>query len=293
MPSGPSPTQTVSKSSLSLATLPLEIRDHIYNFLTPRANSYQSYAFRTVDFVGFGAISHVPPPLNLLLTCTQAYEEVLDAYFRKTTFTIDRTIGTGCSFYIEEELGGGQGKTVLNRMRKVTMDIVWLWLGHPVRSVAGDGSVCPKEEEVKTRAESMGRIVDVLVRAGSLRLLTVRWIEAAPRRVEGDEENVLWELEARKRVLAPLKRLKGLTVCTGDVVASNTVAQEVELFLANLNAEMRDRDGEENRGGPVSCAGISLAEIERRAAELLIGEGQYLLTPEDKDILHRKRSYFE
>jgi hypothetical protein len=197
---------------------------------------------------------------------------------------------------VEETLGQGLGKAVLSRMRRVEIDIFWHWLPMPASTLTGSEEVtkvlCPRENEVQMRVARMQRIVDVLRKAERLRFLTLTWKEVAPLRSEGDEENVTWEMEARRQVLQPLRQLRGLRVMDGDIIASDAVEKEIEKFLGGLDRDMQD--GEEHSRF-VGCVGPTTGltvEDKRVLAELLMGEGQYLLTPEDREI-HRKPSYFE
>jgi hypothetical protein len=290
-------TLSSSTRSTNFTGLPAEIRDHIYQFLTPCADPSTSRDL--ANRIGVAAVSHEPPPLSFLLTCKQLYHEATDAYYRKTKFTIERAIDTfslWTMYGVEETLGQGQGKAVLGRLRKVEVDVFWHWLPSPTLSVGDAEIVCPREKDVQLRVSRMQRIVGVLLKAQMLRFLTVTWKEVARLRVDGDEVDVLWEVEARRRVLAPLRQLKGLRCLAGDIVASDVVEKEVEQLLIGLNRDMEDRDVEEEPSSFVGCAGNSTGltvEDKRVLAELLMGEGQYLLTPEDREIHRRKGSYFE
>lgn len=208
-------------------------------------------------------------------------------------FTIERAIDTFSPwtlYGVEETLALGLGRNVLERMRRVSVEVFWHWLPRCAHVEYG-GVVCPREREVELRVEKMRRIVDVLGRAKKLGFFSVTWKEVAAVRVVGDEVDFEWEVEARRRVLAPLCLLRGVVVLEGDVVAGCVVEREVRCFLARLNRDMVEREEEVESSSAMLSMGLTL-EDKRILAELLMGEGQYLLTPEDREG-HRKGSYFE
>lgn len=255
------PPTTTTRSLGTLSILPPELRNFIYDFLTPSASpSSPSSPFSAskalADRIGVAAVSHLPPPTNFLLASKTLCGEARDVYFRKTVFTVERVIDTFCPwpiFGIEETLAKGMGRGVLEGLRRVRVEVFWQWLpevGMSVGSVLGDfggggGFECPREMEVRNRIERMERLVDVLCLAGELKFFCLVWREVAPLRVEGDEDDFAWEVEARKRVLEPLRRLSGFRGLGGDVVAGG----EVGVVIGDFLGEMREGMREGGRGG--------------------------------------------
>ncbi|KAE9988053.1 hypothetical protein Vi05172_g11097 [Venturia inaequalis] len=287
----------------TLSTLPFELRNQILDLLTPSANPSSPFSASKAlaDRIGVGAVSHVPPPTSLLLTCKQLSHEALDVYYRKTVFSIERVLDLFSPWSmmgVEETLGRGRGAVVLGRMRRVRVDVFWEWLPTPApapglaSSVLGgvDGLLCPRESEIMCRMERMGRVMDVLVQAAQLQFFCLGWKECAPLRVGGDEAGFLWEAEARKRVLGPVKRLRGVRVVEGEVVAGREVEEVIGGFLGEVRREMRER--EERKERKVDGEKVILEE-KKRPAKLVTGERKHLLTPEDREMHRRKRSYFE
>lgn len=204
-------------------------------------------------------MSHIPPPTNFLLASKQLCGEVRDVYYRKTVFTIERAVDTFSPWAVlraEETFAQGMGRAVLERMRRVDVNVFWHWLPAPGdmpapgatpalagMGVGGDGVVlCPREIEVRNRIESMRRLVNVLVKARELCVLCVNWLECT--RVREDEWDFEWDLEARRRVLEPLKLLRGLRVVEADVVAGDEVEEVIEGFLGEVNRDMKERKEE-------------------------------------------------
>ncbi|TID21288.1 putative phosphatidylinositol phospholipase c [Venturia nashicola] len=261
-----STSSTPSSTNPSLGTLsilPPELRNLIYDFLTPSANPASPFSVSKAlaDRIGVGTISHIPPPTHLLLASKQVCAEVRDVYFGKMVVTIERAVD-GFSPWsllgVEGMFAEGRGRGVLERMRRVRVEVFWGWLPRPQAQSLGrdagadagagsalDGIVgvgCPGEHEVRNRIERMGRLVDVLLKAGEIGVFCVGWMECAALRGEGGEEIVAWELEARRRVLEPLKRLRGVRRVEGDVVASDDVDGVIRGFLGEVRRNMRERD---------------------------------------------------
>lgn len=225
----------------------------------------------------------------------------MTVYYGKTVFTIERVLDLFCPWGI---LGvEGVFACVFGGVRRVAVRVFWGWVGSggggasALVGILGDGVICPREKEVRDRVERMRRLVDVLVKAREFRFLSLEWTECAPLRVPGDQVDFEWELEARKRVLEPLKLLRGLKSVEGIVVAGGEVEGVIGGVLGEVRRDMRERDdgGEEGREVDIREKRKQLAveEDKKVLSNLLVGERKHLLTPDEIESHRRKKSYFE
>jgi len=285
----------------SLLTLPPELRDCIYSYLSPRTPLHTK---SISNYIGVSSISHSPPPVNFILVCKQIHYEATEAYYRKATFKIQGLLDSmnpWAMWDLEEVLAESKdGKVVLGKVRRIEVGLFWAWLPQPTfKRVSGENEeveeiIRPREEELMRRVERMRRAVDVLKKAGRLTVLTVTWKEVAPVRIEGVVEDA-WEWDARRAVLEPLKSLAGVRVVEGDLIAGQVIEEGIRGLLRGMDRELpelvKSSDeavcGAELGNGPVPAGKYSHIELPQ-------GEGQWLRTPEDQGFnIMMKRSYFD
>jgi hypothetical protein len=228
----------------SLLSLPLEIREVIYNYLCPSARLPTILRSR---HLGISSVTHRPPPLSLLLANYQLCAEALNVYFRNTTFRIEGAIDTGnvwCLWQVEEVLGGSDvGIALLKRMRKVEICFFWHKLpeggvstGPALANAGVYGNVIVSE--IEKRKDRVQRVIDVLDRAQRLGTILITWKEV-PRRKEEEEESGAWEV--RRQILSPLEKVQGVRFLVGDCVSSAAVEAGIDQFVRALDSRVETR----------------------------------------------------
>jgi hypothetical protein len=231
----PTAMDTIS-TPRTLFSLPLEIREIIYGYLTPPSRLPTVLRSR---YLGVSSVSHRPPPLDLLLSCRQFYVEALDVYYRKSVFKFDGLLDPANVWplwQIEEVLGGSElGRVTLANMRKVELNLFWHLLpngGVANAAIANVGSkygnLCKSEGD--KRVERLGRAVQVLKNAYQLKSVIVTWKEIPAR---NGEKHPDWEL--KEKILRSLGALTGTRIVAGDIVASEEVETAVTALIQELN----------------------------------------------------------
>ncbi|KIW06802.1 uncharacterized protein PV09_02482 [Verruconis gallopava] len=221
----------------NLCCLPLEVREIIYGYLIPPSRLPTILRSR---HLGVSSISHRPPPLDLLLICSQLYVEALDLFYRKCVFKFDGLLDPANIWplwQVEEVLGGSElGLVTLANMRKVELNLFWHRLpdgGVANRALANSGSDYRTvfKSEIDKRVERLGRAVQVLKRAEQLRTVVLTWKEIPSR---SGEEPADWPL--KEKVLRTLGALRGPKFVIGDLVASAIVERSILALIAEWNA---------------------------------------------------------
>jgi hypothetical protein len=223
----PTPTHTnaiITQTSPLLNKLPPELRLHIYALLTPPSNHETIARSRAL---GVSSVSHTPPPLSFLLSCRQIAAEAQSFYYARAVWKVEGVLDTENSWalsQVEELLGGS---VVWERLERV--EVVCFWQRSWARANGVD-TWGPASEEVRRKAGRVGRVVDVLRAAPGLRTVVVSWKEVRGREGEVDEG---WA--ARREVLKPLERLKGIVdFRAGELVAGEEMMGELTKYLREL-----------------------------------------------------------
>lgn len=177
----PSPTELPP-----ILRLPVELRDQIWAHLIPQEN-----VSHPLPSVGITAVSHRPPSLGLLLIHPAFTAELLDHFYKITTWKL--IFSHAFNFFrVDPDLVKLERSPSLKRLRKVEVVFFCDILLLKEYPSFGLESFCA---EIRRRAD---RACDVLLQAPELNAVTVSWVDTTA--THG------WEEKAR--ILSPLRKLQ-------------------------------------------------------------------------------------
>lgn len=211
----------------AILRLPLELRQLVYAQLLPK-----KLTAHPLPGVGFTQVSHPPPPSALLNIHPQLTDEILDYFYTITTWTL--IFSHAFNFFrIDPDLRGLERSYVLRRVRKIECivfcDVLLLREG----ITEGLDSFCA---QIRKRVK---RAADVLWQAEKLKSVSVSWLDSTS--YAGS-----MELEAKARILAPLKRLRSkatpVTFCIGRIHGVEDEGQS-KLFADCLRRVLGEKGG--------------------------------------------------
>ncbi|KAI4774926.1 hypothetical protein E4T52_10102 [Aureobasidium sp. EXF-3400] len=184
------PNLSETRPITKILTLPLELRQEIYSYLCP-----PHHICNPIPNVGLTSLSHHPPPLSLLLSCSSICLEVT-AYFHSIS-TWKLIASHAFNFYrIDPCFTNLCSSPILAHLSRVELVFVF------------DGCLLASYPSLKTIAyckeitKRASRACEILCSARNLRTVVVSWVDTTAD--EGMEE--------KKECLDALRCLKGRSV---------------------------------------------------------------------------------
>lgn len=235
--------------------LPVELRTQIWEHLIPQEN-----VSHPLPSVGITAVSHRPPSLGLLLIHPNITDELLDHFYKITTWKL--IFSHAFNFFrIDPDLIKLERSPSLIRLRKIEVVFFCDILLLKEYPSFGLESFCA---EIRRRAD---RACDVLLQAPELNTVTVSWVDTTS--TNG------WQEKAK--ILSPLKKLQRGKVRfrVGEITGPEKLDRE--LFLRAVQDVLGPEAGLEAPAGEDCSKGqpsnLRMLAFDVRQERRLLGVG--------------------